>query len=122
MATVPGDGKQTDVVELTFKSDDELRRDGGRGVFDTDGIKMLAQLFDQDEIAQLQALEPKIVAWIRQDPKNAVAYFNDPFGCLVHVELVSDPALLAKLRRLAELVKSLPNPAAIPIQARLRIS
>jgi hypothetical protein len=99
----PGRQKQL-VFNVRFMSDGELREHGGRGFFEKERVEMLAKIFDAAEIERLRALEDVVLAWIRRDPKHAVAYLTDPFGCIERQGLVDDPALLAKMKQLAEQV------------------
>jgi hypothetical protein len=121
MAPAGTEPKGGATVEVTFASDAELHQRGGRGIFDQDGIEMLAKVFKPEEIEALKSLEKDVLAWIRQDPKHAVAYLSDPLGCLVHLQLIKDAALLAKLRNLADMMKSQPKPEPLRSGARIRV-
>lgn len=114
---------KTDVIDVTFMSDGELRARGGRGVFDGEQIALLAKVFDPAQIEALKVLEIHVLKWIRRDPRNAVAYLHDPFGCIEKSGLVEDPALLARLRMLAEALRAqgVTQSGGVPAGVRLRV-
>jgi hypothetical protein len=121
MAPTDTGPKGAGTVEVTFASDVELHQRGGRGIFDKDSVESLAKVFTPQEIDALKEIEKDVLAWIRQDPKRAVAYLSDPFGCLTHLQLIKDATLLAKMRKLAEIVKSQPSPEQLRSGARIRV-
>ena len=114
-------GNQGATIELTFMSDAELRQQGGRGIFGPEGLEIFAKFFDASQIEKLRKLEVEVLAWIRRDPRHAVAYLADPFGCIERTGLVDDPALLAKLRQLAEVPRP-SNPAIKTAASSSRLS
>jgi len=105
---------------ITFMDDDELRKNGGQGLFDPAGLKLLSSFFDPEEIEMLRKMEAEVLKWIRVDPKHAVAYLADPFGCLdQHLGLPS--SLRTKLSKLSEAVKEMKASSVLPKTASIRV-
>ena len=106
---------------ITFVEDDDLRKNGGQGLFDPAGVKLLSNLFTPEEIEVLRKTEPEVLKWIRLDPKHAVAYLADPLGCLDrHFKLPS--SLRTKLSKLSEAVKETNASSVLPKTASIRVS
>ena len=112
--------KNTETM-ITFMDDDELRKNGGQGLFDPAGVKLLSSFFDPDEIEALRKMEADVLKWIRTDPKHAVAYLADPFGCLDQ-QLALPSSLRTKLSKLSEAVKEMKASSVLPKTARIRVN
>ena len=112
--------KHSGETTITFVDDDDLRKNGGQGLFDPAGMKLLSNFFDPEEIELLRKMEPEVLKWIRLDPKHAVAYLADPFGCLDrHMALPS--SLRAKLSKLSDAVKETNASSVIPKTGSVRV-